>query len=130
MTNRANITTGSPWEEKVGYSRAVKVGNHIFISGTVASDEYGNVVGESDTYFQAKYIFQKIEKVLKEAGASLKDVVRTRMFVTDINKWENVAKAHSEFFIEIKPASTMVEVSKLINEKFLVEIEVDAVINN
>ena len=127
MPDRINISSGSPWEDKVGYSRAVKTGNNIFVSGTVASDENGNIVGEGNFYEQTKFIFQKIEKVLKEAGATMKDVVRTRMFVVDISNWEEVGKAHAEFFKDVKPAATMVEVSKLINDKCLIEIEVDAI---
>ena len=127
MADRINISSGSPWEDKVGYSRAVKTGNMIFVSGTVASDENGNIIGEGKYYEQTKFIFQKIEMVLKEAGATMKDVVRTRMFVVDISNWEEVGKAHAEFFKDVKPAATMVEVSKLINDKCLIEIEVDAI---
>ena len=127
MSDRINISSGSPWEDKVGYSRAVKAGNMVFVSGTVAFDENGSIVGEGNYYEQTKFIFQKIEKALKEAGASMKDVVRTRMFVIDISNWEVVGKAHAEFFKDVKPAATMVEVSKLINDKCLIEIEVDAV---
>lgn len=128
MKNKKQLfSSGAQWENIVGYSRAVRVGNVIEISGTTAVD--GNVVvGKGDIYAQAVFIFQKIEKVLIEAGSSLQDVVRTRMYVTDISKWEQVGKAHSLFFNEIKPATTMVEVSKLINEDLLIEIEFTVII--
>lgn len=128
MTNRINISSGTIWEEKVGYSRAVKVGNQIFVSGTVAVDENGKTVGEGNPYEQAKFIFSKIEKALIQAGATLNDVVRTRMFVTDINNFDEITKAHGEVFSNIRPAATLVEISRLVNN-LLVEIEVDAVIN-
>ena len=130
MNSRINIFSVSPWEKVVGYSRAVRIGNQIFVSGTVASDEKGNIVGEGSYYEQTKYILQKIEKVLKDAGASFEDVVRTRMFVIDISNWEEVGKAHAEFFKDVRPASSMIEVKKLINEKCLIEMEIDAVINH
>ena len=128
MKNKKELfSSGAQWENIVGYSRAVKVGNVIEISGTTAVD--GNVVvGKGDVYAQAVFIFQKIEKVLIEAGSSLQDVVRTRMYVTDISKWEQAGKAHALFFNEIKPATTMVEVSKLINEDLLIEIEFTVII--
>ncbi len=107
---------------------AVKVGNVIEVSGTVASDENGVVVGEGDAYLQTKYIYQKIEAVLLRAGAEMKDVVRVRMFVTDISRWQEYGKAHSEFFKDIKPCNTTVEVSALIEPKYLVEIEATAII--
>ena len=130
MRNKKELfSSGAQWENIVGYSRAVKVGNVIEISGTTAVD--GNVVvGKGDIYAQAVFIFKKIEKVLTEAGSSLQDVVRTRMYVTDILKWEQAGKAHSLFFNEIKPATTMVEVSKLINEDLLIEIEFTAIISS
>lgn len=128
MAERRNISSGTPWEGKAGYSRAVRYGAAIYVSGTTASDEQGNVMGKGDPYAQAVYIFQKIERALKEAGASMQDVVRTRMFVTDISRWQEVARAHAEFFNNIRPAATMVEVAKLIDPEHLVEIEVDAVI--
>ena len=122
------ISSGSPWEDIVGYSRAVRVGNRIEVAGTTAMD--GDVlIGKGDLYAQSVFIFQKIEKVFIEAGATLNDVVRTRMYVTDISKWEAAGKAHAEFFSNIKPAATMVEVSRLINDDLLIEIEVSAVIN-
>lgn len=128
MTERQNITTGTQWETIVGYSRAVKIGDWVSVSGTTAVDENGNVVGLGDISAQTRYIIQKIERALIACGASLKDVIRTRMFVTDISQWEAVGRVHGEFFGEIKPASTMVEVSGLISPELLVEIEVDAVI--
>ena len=129
MNDRKNISSGSKWEEVVGYSRAVRASNHVFVSGTTAINEKGDVVGANDVYAQAKFALQKIESVLKEAGAKMKDVVRTRMFVTDISKWEDAGKAHAEFFKDIRPAATMVEVKALISPELLIEIEVDAVIN-
>lgn len=127
MTKRINISSGAKWEEIVGYSRAVRMGNIIEVAGTTAVDGE-NIIGENDAFAQTQFIFQKIEKVLNEAGAEMKDVVRTRMFVTNIHDWEKVGKAHSDFFKEIKPAATMVEVSNLINPQLLVEIEVTAII--
>lgn len=127
MQHRQLISSGSPWEDVVGYSRAVRVGNLVEVAGTTAMDG-DQLVGLGSVYIQTKYIFQKIEKALAEAGASLNDVVRTRMFVTDISKWEEVGRAHGEIFASIKPASTMVEVSALIDDRLLIEIEVTAVI--
>jgi enamine deaminase RidA (YjgF/YER057c/UK114 family) len=123
---RKNFSSGTPWEDVVGYSRAVLVGNQLEVSGTVATDESGTV-GKGDFYKQTNFILQKIEKVLHQADFELKDVVRTRIFVTDISKWEDVGRAHGEFFRDIKPATSMVEVSALINTDYLVEIEVTAV---
>jgi len=121
------FSSGAVWENVVGYSRAVKVGNVIEISGTTAVD--GNlIIGKGNMYEQAVFIFKKIEKVLIEAGGGLKDVVRTRMYVTNISEWEEAGRAHALFFKEIKPATTMIEVSKLINEDLLIEIEVTAII--
>lgn len=125
--NKLLISSDSPWEDVVGYSRAVKVGNLIEVSGTTAVDGE-KVMGKGDVYKQAVFIFQKIEKVLLEAGSSLKDVIRTRMYVTNIAKWKDVGKAHSLFFKEIKPSTTMIEVSRLINDELLIEIEVTAMI--
>lgn len=125
MSQRKNYTTGAPWEDIVGYCRAVQVGNQIEISGTVASDENG-VVAKGDPYGQTKFIIEKVEKVLHQAGFSLQDVVRTRMFVTDISKWEEIGRAHGEFFKAIKPVTTMVEVNRLIDPDFLIEIEMTA----
>lgn len=125
---RTNYSSGAKWEDIVGYSRAVRVGNIIEVTGTVATDDNGKVVGENDPYLQTKYAIQKIEKVLERAGASLNDVIRTRMFVTDISKWEEYGKAHGEFFGAIKPCTTMVEVSSLISPEYIVEIEASAII--
>lgn len=128
MLNRQNISSGTPWEGVHGYSRAVRIGSHVYVSGTTASDEDGNVIGENDPYAQTVYIIEKIGRALNEAGATLADVVRTRVFVTDISRWEEVARAHAKYFDGIRPASTMIEISKLIDARQLVEIEVDAVI--
>lgn len=127
MTNRQNFTSGSPWEDIIGYCRAVKVGNTIEIAGTTAAkDEEGNSL--TTMYSQTKAILDKLTKVLEEAGASLENVVRTRMFLTDISQWEEAAKAHGEFFKDIKPVTTMVEVSKLIDPEIMIEIEVTAML--
>lgn len=128
MCARINYSSGSKWEDIVGYSRAVKVGNTIEVTGTVASDENGRVVGGNDAYAQTKYIYQKIEAVLIRAGATMKDVVRVRMFVTDISRWQEYGKAHSEFFKNIKPCNTMVEVSALIEPDYLIEIEATVIL--
>jgi enamine deaminase RidA (YjgF/YER057c/UK114 family) len=120
------ISSGSPWEDIVGYSRAVRTGNVIEVAGTTAMDK-DRLVGKDDVYAQTVFILQKIEKALQEAGASLADVVRTRIYVTDITEWEQVGKAHGMFFNDIKPVSTMVEVSRLIDKDMLVEIEVTAI---
>ena len=128
MSNRTNYSSGAVWEDKVGYSRAVKVGNHIEVSGTVAADENGNVVGKDDGYEQTKYILQKIEKALVSAGSSLKDVVRTRMFVTDISLFEQFAKAHGEFFSGVKPCTSMIEVKGPVAPEYLIEIEATAIL--
>ena len=114
----------------MGYSRAVKVGNIIEVSGTVASGEDGKTVGVDNAYEQTKFIYQKIEKVLRDSGSSMKDVVRVRMFVTDISRWQEYGKAHSEFFRQIKPCNTMVQVSGLIQPDYLIEIEVTAIVEN
>lgn len=127
--SRTNYSSGAKWEDIVGYSRAVKIGNVIEVTGTVAVDDLGKLVGENSAYEQTKFIIQKIERVLQRAGASLNDVVRTRMFVTDISQWEEYGKAHGEFFRDIKPCTTMVEISKLISPEYLIEIEATAIIN-
>lgn len=124
---RQTYTEGSPWEPIIGYARAVKIGNIIEISGTTASVN-GEVVGKGDVYEQTKCVLQKFEKVLAEMGASMNDVVRTRIFCTDISKWEAIGKAHGEFFSEIKPATGMYQISKLISDDLIVEIEVTAIL--
>jgi enamine deaminase RidA (YjgF/YER057c/UK114 family) len=126
MMKRLNISSGAKWEDVVGYSRAVRIGNIIEVAGTTAS-EGDKIIAPGNAYEQTKYIIQKIERALHEAGATLNDVVRTRMFVTDIAKWEEVGKAHGEFFATIKPAATMVEVKALIHPDLVVEIEATAI---
>lgn len=127
---RTNYSSGAKWEPIVGYSRAVRVGNIIEVTGTVAADENNDLVGGNSAYEQTKFVLQKIEAVLQRAGASLKDVVRTRIFVTDISRWEEYGRAHGEFFKDIRPCTTMVEVSKLISPEYLVEIEASAIVEN
>ena len=128
MSTRINYSSGAVWEDIVGYSRAVKMGNHIEVSGTVAADENGNVIGRNDAYQQAIVALQKIEKALREAGASMKDVVRTRMFVTDISRFEEYARAHGEVFSSIKPCTSMYEIKSLVSPEFLIEIEATAIV--
>lgn len=125
---RENFSSGAKWEDIVGYSRAVKVGNIIEVTGTVAVDGSGSLVADGDAAGQTRFIIQKIQAILNLAGASLSDVVRTRMFVTDISRWEEYGKAHGDFFKEIKPCTTMVEVSALIEPGYLIEIEATAII--
>ena len=125
---RTNYSSGAKWEDIVGYSRAVKIGNTIEVTGTVAVDSSNELVGWNDAYLQTRFIIEKIEAVLKGAGASLSDVVRTRMFVTDISRWEEYGRAHGEFFGSIKPCTSMVEVKGLIDPDYLIEIEATAVI--
>ncbi len=127
---RTNYSSGVKWEDIVGYSRAVKVGNTIEVTGTVAVNENNELVGGNSAYKQTRFILQKIEKVLAQAGASLKDVVRTRMFVTDISLWEEYGKAHGEFFEHIKPCTSMIEVKGLIAPEYLIEIEATAILTN
>lgn len=124
---RVNIATGAPWEEKVGYSRAVRIGNIVEVSGTVALKD-GELVGKGDAYVQTKRILEIIDDVLQQAGAKMEDVVRTRIFVTDISQWEAIGRAHGEAFHAIKPATSMIEVSQLIDPDYLLEIEVSAVV--
>lgn len=125
---RINYSSGAKWEDIVGYSRAVKIGNIIEVTGTVAVDENNQLVGGDSAYEQTRFVIKKIEQVLKKAGASLDNVIRTRIFVTDISRWEEYGRAHGEFFGSIKPCTTMVEVSKLIDKLYLVEIEASAVL--
>lgn len=124
--NRKNYSSGVKWEDIVGYSRAVRVGSRIYLTGTTAIDENGEVVGVGDGYAQTVQAIRNIERALRQAGATLENVVRTRMFVTDIERWEEYGKAHREFFGDIRPCATMVEVSALIDPRMLIEIEVDA----
>jgi enamine deaminase RidA (YjgF/YER057c/UK114 family) len=125
--NRVRASTGSPWESIVGYSRAIRVGNIVEVAGTTAMKD-GKVVGVNDAYQQTKHILQTIEEALKQVGATMADVVRTRMFVTDITKWEEIGRAHGEYFKDIRPVATMVEVSALIDPDLIVEIEVQAIV--
>ena len=125
---RKNFSSGAKWEAIVGYSRAVRVGNMVEVTGTVAVDHNGDAVAKDNAYAQTKFVLEKIEMVLKQAGASMKDVVRTRMFVTDISRWEEYGKAHGEFFSSIRPCTSMIEVKGLIGPEFLIEIEATAII--
>jgi enamine deaminase RidA (YjgF/YER057c/UK114 family) len=126
--NKKLISSNTPWESLVGYSRAVRIGNNVWVSGTTATDENGNVVGVGDAAEQTRYVIRKREKALMEAGLTLDNVVRTRMFVTDMSQWEAIGRVHGEFFSKIRPVATMVQVSRLIDPQHLIEIEVDAFI--
>lgn len=127
---RINYSSGAKWEDIVGYSRAVKIGNTVEVTGTVAVDVNNELVGKNDAYAQTRFILEKIEAVLKRAGASLSDVVRTRMFVTDISRWEEYGRAHGEFFSAIKPCTSMIEVKGLIDPEYLIEIEATAILSD
>lgn len=126
MRKRQHYSSNTKWESVVGYSRAVRVGRRIYVTGTTATGENSEIVGENDGYAQTVQTIKNIERALQALGATLKNVVRTRMFVTDISRWEEFGRAHGEFFGEIRPATTMVEVAKLIDPKMLIEIEADA----
>lgn len=129
MSDRIQISSGTKWEGYVGYSRALRVGNIVEVSGTVAVNENGHIVGKNDPYAQTRFVLKKIKKALEEAGAKIEDVVRTRIYVSDIKNWEPIGRAHGEVFKDVKPASTLFEVSTLIGIDYLVEIEAKAIIS-
>jgi enamine deaminase RidA (YjgF/YER057c/UK114 family) len=126
MKDRQRVSTGTKWEPLIGYSRAVRVGDRIYVTGTTATDERGEIVGVGDAYAQAAQAIKNIERSLARLGAGLEHVVRTRMFVTDISRWEEYGRAHGEFFRDVMPATSMIEISRLIDERMLIEIEADA----
>jgi enamine deaminase RidA (YjgF/YER057c/UK114 family) len=127
---RTNFSSGTHWESIVGYSRAVRLGDFVYVSGTTATDKEGKIVGVANPYLQTIQIVKNIETALQSVNASLKDVVRTRIYVTDISNWEEVGQGHAEFFNQIRPATTLIEVSHLVNPEILVEIEVDAIVTD
>jgi enamine deaminase RidA (YjgF/YER057c/UK114 family) len=130
VTGRTNLPSGSSWGDPVGYSRAVRVGDHVFVAGTTAVDHEGRVVGDGDWYQQARFALARVVAALEQLGAGPGDVVRTRLFVTDIAHWEDVGRAHAEVFGEVRPACTMVEVARLIDPALLVEVEAEAVVSD
>jgi len=129
MPDRQSYSSGTKWEGIVGYSRAIRSGNQIFVTGTTATDESGEIIGEGDAYAQTVQVISNIGRALKALGATLDHVVRTRMFVTDISRWEEFGRAHGEYFAKIRPCATMVEISRLVDPRMLIEIEADAIID-